>query len=382
MSDSCEEKHPADLVLECRQKIAPKGFASNQKKVVRKYCNDKFVEAEGRATATSTVSQEDADAKAVELAVEQADTMIWVKYHCLLKLAKLLGFNIRLKPLSLVNERYDLIAPKQAGWPGKEEKKPWHYKVTAAIPHLETIEPLKMCVEILRRQTERPYILVIDTGSNKETRDQLELLRAPDLEIHYIAAHGYQHSSEPVTVALDVAQALCKTEFIFHTHSDCFLRRFNFIEDMIRMCSPKNPAIGYRMSPRDWITTEWEWMVGHTALVLHTDTINRIGAVWNMRRMWKEYGYPISAKCGGWPDTETGFNHILRDHGIKPHFIGDDINYKRQIDHNIDHVRSYAGATIYSESHLRASAPWMLDALADARDRITQHEIQTLVNEN
>lgn len=135
------------------------------------------------------------------------------------------------------------------------------------------------------------------------------------------------------------------------------------------------------MSPREWATTEWQWMVGHTALMLHTDTINRIGAVWNMRRMWVEYGYPQTLECGGWPDTETGFNHILRDHGIKPYFIGDDENYKRQIDRNIDHVRSYAGATIYSESHLKVSAPWMVEAIADARDRLAQNQINNLVNE-
>lgn len=269
----------------------------------------------------------------------------------------------------VVNE--SLLAPVFAGWNGNAGRKPWDYKVTAAIPHLETIEPLRLCIDVLRCQTERPYILVVDTGSSQKTRAELEALRAEDVEIHFVAAHGYRHASEPVTVALDVAQALCRSEYLFHTHADCFLRRFDFIESISARCGTENPVLGYRMSPRDWATDEWKWMVGHTATLLHVPTIERIGATWSMGRMNSVYGYPFKSGCGGWPDTETGFNCILRDAGIKPTFIGDDRNGERQVDENIDHVRSYAGSKIYSEKYHQKASGWMEAAIAEAKARIT-----------
>lgn len=259
------------------------------------------------------------------------------------------------------------IAPQFAGVKGS---KPWERRVTACIPHIETIEPLKVCIDLLRVQTERPHIMVIDTGSSSMTLEALEELRAADLEIHRIAAHGWRHSSEPVTAALDMAHALCRTEYLFHTHSDCFLRRHDFLEEMVSECGSSLPVMGYRMSPRDWATDEWEWMVGHTATLLHMPTMHAIGATWSWMRM-AQFGYPIEqGRSSGWPDTETGFNHVLRKAGISPLFIGHDENGKRQVDENIDHVRSYVGSKLYSENYFTKAAPWMEAALTEARARI------------
>jgi len=61
---------------------------------------------------------------------------------------------------------------------GRIQPKPWDYRVTAAIPHLNTIEPLKMCVRLLLAQTERPYILIVDTGSSSEALKELEAMRS------------------------------------------------------------------------------------------------------------------------------------------------------------------------------------------------------------
>jgi hypothetical protein len=351
MSDECQEKQPVEIVRECDQPKRPIGFASAKDQVVRKYIVDKYVEATGHGYGSSEVSQEEADEQAIERAVEHGETQIKVIYP----------------------DNFALIAPKNSGWQGTIEKKPWHYRVTAAIPHLDTIEPLRVCIECLRSQTERPYIMVIDTGSSRQVRDELEAMRAEDVEISFIARHAYRHASEPVTSALDVAQAICTTEFIFHTHSDCFLRRHNFLEYLTNTCSARNPVVGYRMSPRDWATDRWEWMVSHTTTMLHMPTMNRIGAQWSMRRMHEEYGYPyeLESKCGGWPDTETGFNHILRDNGIAPLFIGFDRNHQREVDHNRDHVRSYAGSSIYSENYHQKCAPWMVAAMKEAKARLS-----------
>lgn len=266
------------------------------------------------------------------------------------------------------------IAPLDGGHLGTRERKPWETRITAAIPHLETIEPLKVCLDVLRWQTARPFIMVIDTGSTPQTRDQLEQLRADDVEIHYLQAHAWRHASEPVAAALDVAQALCRTEFLFHTHADCFLRRRDFLAEMIARCNSKEPVIGYRMSPRDWATTEWRWMVGHTATVLHMPTIHTIGATWSMQRMHEQFGYPWTGKCGGWPDTETGFNCVLREHHVAPVFIGHDRNYERQVDSNIDHVRSYAGSKLYSAKYHAEASKWMKTAIAEAKARISTRQ--------
>jgi hypothetical protein len=260
---------------------------------------------------------------------------------------------------------------------GRHPVKPWQFKVTVAIPHLDTLEPLKACIELLRRQTIRPYIMVIDTGSPPAVQLQLEQLRDVDLEIHYINGHAYVHSSEPVTVALDVAHTLCRTEHLFHTHADCFLRRRDFLEFMARITDANNPVAGYRMSPRDWATTEWEWMVGHSALMLYMPSILRAGVTWSFQRIFHAYGYQFKNQ-GGWPDTETGFNHGLREAGIKPLFIGYEQNFVREMDENRDHVRSYCGGKIYgSENYNVPCAEWMIDALKDAAQRISAWDCQT-----
>lgn len=259
---------------------------------------------------------------------------------------------------------------------GRAARSPRDYTVCAAIPHLQTLDQIKLCVDVLRAQTERPYIMIVDTGSDPAVCAQLESMRAEDLEIHYIAAHGWNHASEPVAVALDVAQALCRSKVLFHTHADCFVRRNDFIEEMATRCCAATPVIGYRMSDRSWVTREWEWMVGHTATFLHMPTIHRIGATWSLQRMHEAYGYGWKS-LGGWPDTETGFNRILRDAGISPVFIGHDINGQRQTDANIDHVRSYAGSKLHAHSYHEQASQWMIEAMNEARKRIGKDPCQS-----
>lgn len=285
-------------------------------------------------------------------------------------------------------ETFRHVAPIGSGehkaW-GRHEKKPWHYQVTAAIPHIDTLESLQMCIELLRRQTIRPYIIVVDTGSPPAVQRELEQMRAEDLEVHYVNAHAYFHSSEPVTVAMDLAHALCRTPHLFHTHADCFLRRQDFLEFMVRITNANTPVAGYRMSNRDWLIEKgvepnWRWMVGHTATMLFMPSILRSGASWNLHRCRDEYGYSLE-NLGGWIDTETGFNHGLREAGIVPLFIGDDQNGVREIDGNRDHVRSYCGGKVYGSANYNVpAAEWMVDALAQAAARISAWDCQSSAN--
>lgn len=254
---------------------------------------------------------------------------------------------------------------------GRGLKRPHEFDLTVAIPHLNTIDELEMCVRLLRLQTIRPYIMIVDTGSDPETAARLELMRGHDLEIHYIAAGGYRHASEPVTVALDLSQSLCQTKLLFHTHADCFLRRRDCLENFARLTNSNTPVVGYRMSPRDWATKDWEWMIGHTATMFYMPSIHRAGATWSMQRMHYQLGLSFE-NLGGWPDTETCFNHCLRDAGIKPVFIGHDRNKERQVDDNIDHFRSFCGSKVHDPAgeYHRQAMEWRNAAMTEAAARL------------
>lgn len=262
-------------------------------------------------------------------------------------------------------------------WEGRLQ--PWRETpVTACIAHLDTIDALKVVLLTLRNQTVRPYILVIDTGSPPDVCSQLEGLRAQDVEVHYVRAHAYSHSSEPVSVALDVAHALCRTEYLYHTHSDVFLMRRDFLAWCLERCNASCPVVGYEMSPRAG-TEDWRGTPSHTATMLHMPAMDRIGAAWSIRRWWEVTGTPRGATVG-WPDTESMFGVCLKDAGIKPLFITPETcpgsrletNYERHVDVNLDHVRSFPGSKIYGQDYHRQAQAGMAAALREARQRVAR----------
>ncbi len=278
-------------------------------------------------------------------------------------------------------DREALIAPRKGDFKGGLERHPSSYRICAAIPHFDTLEPLRACVNLLQNQSVRPYIVIVDTGSPKKVCDKMQDVFGDDVEIHFMRAHGWTHASEPVAAALDLAQAICRSPLMFHTHADCFLRDRRFLERWGKVCNANNPVIGYRMSDRSWATNEWEWMVGHTATMLYMPTIHRIGATWSYQRV-HALGYRSVEGISGWPDTETAFNHALRNAGIIPQFIGDDVNHKRQTDAQIDHVRSYAGSSIYSEAYHATATEWMKAALSEARHRAREWSALNLAEQS
>jgi len=107
-------------------------------------------------------------------------------------------------------------------WEGICKIKPWEYQVTAVIPVLDTYESLSLCVELLRLQTVKPYIIVVDTGSTKENIEKINNLIDEDLEVHSIKLNGVEHPSDFVAMAMDLAQSLCRTKYLFATRR-CFL---------------------------------------------------------------------------------------------------------------------------------------------------------------
>jgi len=227
-------------------------------------------------------------------------------------------------------------------------RRPWDYPVAVALPHYETPETLPVLLDLLRLQTVRPYVLLIDTGSSWKTVRELERLRAADCEIHYLRARQYRHSSAPVTTALDAAMALCRNDYLFLTHTDVFPVRRDLIAWLLSLSDAEQPVVGYEMSPRPG-TNGWRNVVSHTCTLLHMPTLRRIGATWSFERYWES---GEAAPPGeGYPDTEQPFDRCIRRAGIFPYIIGHDTNRSRLTDANIDHARSWTGL----KRHFRGS---------------------------
>ena len=106
--------------------------------------------------------------------------------------------------------------------------------VTVAIPVLNCPDHLGVALELWRAQTERPRILLIDTGSKKVQRDKLEAYRALDVEVHLLAGHDYMHPHANIGLALDFAQVRCRTPILVHTHSDVFLASRDTLRKLLR----------------------------------------------------------------------------------------------------------------------------------------------------
>ena len=265
---------------------------------------------------------------------------------------------------------------EDAPWKGDCPKKPWDYKVTAVIPVMDTAETLGLCCDILRLQTEKPYIVVIDTGSTEENLRKITSMRDEDLEVHSIRMNGFMHPSDPVSMAMDLAQSLCRTEYMFATHSDCFLRSRTFVEDLLSMCGSeegKFPVVGYEMTPRQH--DDWEGMISHTATMYHMRTLDVIGFGWSMRRLASMYGLeshePVPERPN-WPDTEILGNIILRQHEVRVKIIGRESNFQRNKDENIDHCRSLTLGQLYSKEYYKKSTEWCEEAMKEARERISK----------
>ncbi len=258
-------------------------------------------------------------------------------------------------------------------WEGSNKIKPWHFQVTAVIPTINSPETLPLCVELLRLQTVKPYIMIIDTGSIDEHLPAIESLRDKDVEVHLIRLNGVRHPSDFPAMAMELAFSLCRTEYLFATHADCFLRRRDFLGHLIDLCKTKSPAVGYELSPR--AHEDWKGMLSHTASMYHVATMDSIGFGWSLRRLCNRYNivdYKPDPMKPNWPDTEILGNYIMKEHNITPHLIGGEGNGVRTLDENIDHFRSYAAAKMYSPPHFVKTKSWFELAKTEAEERIKQ----------
>lgn len=262
---------------------------------------------------------------------------------------------------------------ERSPWEGFCQKKPWNYEVTAVIPCLNTPETLPICIELLRLQTSRPFIMIIDTGSTEKNLRLTEEMRSDDVEVHSIRLNGVRHPSDYPAMAMDLAFSLCRTEYMFATHSDCFLRSRKVLEHFLNLCRTKSPVVGYELSPR--AHEDWVGMVSHTASMYHMPTMDKIGFGWSLRRLCNRYGivdYKPDPNKPNWPDTEILGNYILRENNIMPHLVGKEGNHCRTLDDNIDHFRSYGAAKMYSPEYYPKVSEWYHLAKSEALARIEE----------
>ncbi len=287
--------------------------------------------------------------------------------------------------MSMTNESEDRVkidlAPlrgrtsAQLPWEGSCVKKPWDYKVTAVVPCLDTYEQVRICTRLLELQGEKPYVLIIDTGSSPEEYKKIESLRSDSVEVHSIRLNGVLHPSDFPAMAMDLAFTLCRTPFLYATHADCFAKRRDLISHLLTMCPEKSPVVGYEISPRNH--SDWHGMVSHTATMYHMETMDKIGFGWSQRRLCNMYDisdYRPSPIRPNWPDTEILGNYILRMYKITPHLIGSEKNFSRQDDDNIDHFRSYTSGKLYSPDYFLTANGWFQDAKIVALARIAAWE--------
>lgn len=209
-------------------------------------------------------------------------------------------------------------------WEGVLDKKPADYRVTAAISHNNCPESLFAVLELLRGQGLAPYLVVIDTGSPAPVVGRLLEYEADheDFEVHLIRGRGWSSPVQPVTAAMDLAFATCRTEYLYSTHADVFLKRPDALEFLVGLCSADHPAVGYQMSPRPASEGLWARCLGHSATVYHMPTMRRIGARWDILAACDRTGND-PAIPESWPDTEVNVSLDLMRAGYRPAWVSD-----------------------------------------------------------
>lgn len=275
-----------------------------------------------------------------------------------------------------------LIAPakhNRKSWQGILDKKPSKYSYTVAIPHLNTPKMLKTCIQLWQLADPTPYIIVVDTGS--ENVEILEELRCDNVEIHYINCHAWYHASEPVATAMDLATLLCPTKWLFATHSDCYLKNKTAVQEMIAIAEKEEtPVVGYQISPRPAWGGQWEDWVGHTFTLFDRDYLDKHRISWSLRRGLLDSNVklndtvdtPVIASKNV-IDTEVFINRKIIESGAKPFIYGTEENYKRNVNKDFDHIRSFPSAQAYlPANHIlrKKQKKWLLSANDNAAKRI------------
>lgn len=249
-------------------------------------------------------------------------------------------------------------------------------ETTVVIPHCGSLEVLSTTVELWKLQDCNPQIIVISTD---------DFVEIPGVDCHLIRTDRVQHPFELVAAANDLGQSLAQSPILLYTHNDCFPMRRDLGSWLCGQVSESQPVAGYQLTDRsieemakffasptpDMVFADWASCVGHTLLATYAPTLNRLGVRWS----W-QVGRDARIKDVKWLDTEAYFNFWLKRVGIVPCIVGQEKNFWRNVDGNIDHVRSYTSSQRYawvgSEGWREESKKQMASALEEAQGRVAQ----------
>lgn len=105
-------------------------------------------------------------------------------------------------------------------------------KATIAIINYKTPKCIQLCLRSIRRFTRYPYeVIVVDNNSHDESLAYLKRLRWIAL-IERRPAAG-ESGGQGHTAGLDLALEHCDTEFFVSMHSDTFVRKDNWLTELI-----------------------------------------------------------------------------------------------------------------------------------------------------
>lgn len=275
------------------------------------------------------------------------------------------------------------VDPHRRPWEGSCNRRPWQYRVTAVIPHVDRPELLAAVVETLRAQSERPYILAVDCGSTDAHRDAVLALEAEDLEVMLLRPRAWRYTSEPVTCAMDMAFARCETELLYGTHVDVFLKRPDYLEWLASQCDAQTPVVGYQMSPRKG-TEGWRTVTSHTASMYHMPTARKLGVTWSLQRAVEMLGMLPDDVGNGWPDTETAPALVYAAAGVGVRWADDSMSDGPSVlmvgtepndpyeDANLVHVRSATSMGLYWPGQAATREEMLVREIAASHARVAE----------
>lgn len=255
---------------------------------------------------------------------------------------------------------WSLSTPARAG--GLIDRPPFPHRVTAVIPHRDTPDLLRLCIRFLERQTERPYIMVIDTGSRDDLLHGVLAMRSETTEIHQIACHGPDQIVASISHALDLGLSACRTDWMWCLHSDCFVTDRHMLEDMLALGGGGDfGAIGYRAPHGLSFGADGAGLLSSTCTLYHVPTLDRHEISWSIRRSERR------AEGNGQPSfitPELAAHSRLRERGVATFFIADEQPQGVEIDAHRVHLRAATARRIGLARNDRDDRA-ILDRLAD-----------------
>lgn len=106
-------------------------------------------------------------------------------------------------------------------------------KATIGIINYKTLDFTRLCLRTIRKFTRYPYeVIVVDNGSRDPSLEYLQSLPWIRL-IERPAPADNQGGAYAHAAALDLALENCHTEFFVSLHSDAFIRRDNWLSELI-----------------------------------------------------------------------------------------------------------------------------------------------------